>query len=296
MRQPVAGRITSAVGVVLPVHDEEEMLPGALHALEQAIGALSPSIACSVAVVLDGCGDASWAIAARWAARLGALVISRDCRSVGLARQTGFVALLARCLEVDPTQVWLATTDADSRVPPDWLTVQVEARSSGVDLWAGRVKIVEQSAALQRWTDRYAAERDPIHGANLGFSAALYRDLGGFHSLRSGEDRDLHRRAVAHGCCIRYDGGAIVTTSSRRTGRAPEGFADVIRDAEEGEREVAADRPKVPHRPFHAAGSHGGRTSRARLVPKMAAMRDSAGFRSARSIPPSSSTSQFGAK
>ena len=75
-----------------------------------------------------------------------------------------------------------------------------------------------------RWTERYAAERDPIHGASLGFSAALYTELGGFRSLRSGEDRDLHHRAVAAGFRIAYDPRAAVTTSSRRNGPRARGF------------------------------------------------------------------------
>ena len=233
MRTSLPRRATSVLLVVLPVHDEEELLPGALRALEKAIGALTPSISCRVAVVLDSCVDASRDIATSWATHFGALVISRDYCSVGQARRAGFLALLERCMEVDLAQVWLATTDADSRVPPDWLKVQVEAHTSGVDLWAGRVKVAEQSATDMRWKDRYATERDPIHGANLGFSATLYADLGGFHNLQCGEDRDLHGRAVARGFRIRYDPAATVTTSARRTGRAPTGFAGVLRAMDE---------------------------------------------------------------
>ena len=115
MRNSFPRRATSVLLVVLPVHDEEELLPGALRALERAIGALTPSISCRVAVVLDSCVDASRAIATSWATQFGALVIGRDYSSVGQARRTGFLALLERCLEVDLAQVWLATTDADSQ-------------------------------------------------------------------------------------------------------------------------------------------------------------------------------------
>lgn len=221
-------RVIGAVGIVVPVHDEEELLPGALQALERAVDALSTSISCRVAVVLDSCDDASSTIAGCWAARLGALVIRRECRSVGLARRIGSLALLARWPEIDRARIWLATTDADSRVPQDWLTVQVEAHRSGVDLWAGRIQVAEESATIVRWTERYAAEREPIHGASLGFNAAMYTELGGFHSLPSGEDRDLHHRAMAAGFCVQHDPNSIVTTSSRRKGRAPEGFAGVL--------------------------------------------------------------------
>ena len=116
----------------------------------------------------------------------------------------------------------MATTDADSRVPPDWLTVQLEAYGSGSDLWAGRVRVAEESAAVERWKERYAAERQPIHGASMGFSALLYEHIAGFRPLRSGEDRDFHRRAVAAGFRVTYDLRATVTTSARRKGERRE--------------------------------------------------------------------------
>lgn len=240
MSQVRPQRVISAVGIVLPVHDEDELLSGALQALELAVDALSTSILCRVVVVLDSCADASSAIASWWAVRLGALVIRRECRSVGLARQIGSQALLARWPEMDLARIWLATTDADSRVPPDWLTVQIAAHASGVDLWAGRVQVAEQGAAVQRWTEGYATEREPVHGASLGISAAMYTELGGFRSLPSGEDRDLYHRAVAAGFRIRHDPKAVVTTSSRREGRVPEGFAGVMRIVEHQELEATA--------------------------------------------------------
>jgi len=71
-------RSIGAVGVVLPVNDEEKLLPAALQAIEVAVDALSTSISTQVVVVLDCCGDASSAIAHRWGARFGALVIQRQ--------------------------------------------------------------------------------------------------------------------------------------------------------------------------------------------------------------------------
>ena len=93
---------------------------------------------------------------------------------------------------------------------------------------------------MRRWMERYEAERDPIHGASLGFSASLYTQLGGFRSLRSGEDRDFHDRAVAAGFRIAYDLRAAVTTSSRRIGRAPDGFASELDTLEQEELEATA--------------------------------------------------------
>jgi hypothetical protein len=235
-----ARRKIDAVGIVLPVHDEEELLPRALQGLDVALAAVSPSISRRVAVVLDTCGDASSAIARRWAAEVGALVIRRECRSVGVARGTGVLALLERWPKRDCAQVWLATSDADSCVPPDWLTVQLDAHAAGVDLWAGRVRVAEESSTALRWTERYAEERYPIHGASLGFSGTLYTELGGFRGLRSSEDRDFHHRAVAAGFRILHDPRATVTTSSRRKGRAPDGFAGLLDTVEQEELEATA--------------------------------------------------------
>jgi hypothetical protein len=214
--------------VVLPVHDEERLLPGALEAIEVAVSTLPMVIRHQVAIVLDECGDDSAPIAFSWARRTGALVLRQAYKNVGMARRTGAEALLRQWPELESTQIWLSTTDADSRVPNNWLTRQLEAHQTGADLWAGRVRVTEESATALRWRERYAAEGDPIHGANLGFSAAVYRGIGGFRALRTGEDRDLHRRAAAADFRVTYDLRASVTTSSRRSGRAPDGFAEAL--------------------------------------------------------------------
>ena len=159
---------------------------------------------------------------------------------MGSARRAGTQALLSLWPDVRPARIWMATTDADSRVPPDWLTVQLEAYGSGSDLWAGRVGVAEESATVERWKETYAAERQPIHGASMGFTASLSERIGGFRPLRSGEDRDFHRRAVAAGFRVTYDLRAAVITSARRKGRAPGGFAGVLVGVEEEQLEASA--------------------------------------------------------
>jgi hypothetical protein len=136
--------------------------------------------------------------------------------------------------------MWIATTDADSQVPQDWLSVQLEAREAGADLWAGRVRVDDESAVVRRWRARYSLEPRPVHGANLGFSGSLYQRIGGFRPLRSGEDRDLHRRATAAGFKVAYGRRATVVTSARRRGRAPRGFAGLLNGVAGGELEVSA--------------------------------------------------------
>jgi hypothetical protein len=74
----------------------------------------------------------------------------------------------------------------------------------------------------------------------MGFSAFLSEHIGGFRPLCSGEDRDFHRRAVAAGFRVTYDLRATVTTSARRQGRAPGGFAGVLVGVDQGRLEASA--------------------------------------------------------
>ena len=234
-------RVIGAVGVVLPVHDEEELLPGALQALEMAVNALSPSISCRVAVVLDHCGDASSAIARCWGARFGALVIRRECRSVGLARRAGSLALLARWPEKDSG----AGLAGDHRCRFACAAGLAHGPAGGPLVRRGSVG--GEGPRWLRRAPRYGGGRSATRpngirstGRALASAPRLYTQLGGFRSLRSGEDRDFHDRAVAAGFRIAYDFRAAVTTSSRRMGRAPEGFASVLDTVEQKGLEATA--------------------------------------------------------
>ena len=223
------------MGVVLPVHDEENLLPCSLQALELAIAALPSSISCRVAIVLDQCGDASSAIADAWAARFGALVVPRNAGAWEWLAKRAAVPFCHSGPRRTPRESGWRQRMPIPMCREDWLTVQMEAYLSGADMWAGRVRVAEESATALRWTQRYSGERNPVHGASLGFSAALYTQLGGFGSMRTGEDRDLHHRAMTAGFRITYDLRAAVTTSSRRKGRAPGGFAGVLDEVDQEE-------------------------------------------------------------
>jgi hypothetical protein len=231
---------TSAVGVVLPVHDEEDLLPEALEAIDRAFDSIaSLGIACRSVVVLDRCRDSSAAIGRRWAHRLGrrggahqAMVTRSRSGSVGPARRAGAQALLREWSRIEPRSIWLATTDADSRVPADWLLTQLAAHEEGADLWAGRVDVEDWSdhrqATARRWQASYDGERAPVHGASLGFNAQAYLNVGGFTSVATGEDRALYRAVVEAGGSVRSDAAVRVITSGRRRARAPEGFAAAL--------------------------------------------------------------------
>jgi glycosyltransferase involved in cell wall biosynthesis len=234
-----ATRRTSAVGVVIPANNEERLLHASLNCLEDALESLEVfELRAHVVVVLDSCRDQSESIARRWQqnaerrSTFGVSVVATDAENVGRARALGCGLLLDEFQGIDLAHVWLASSDADTRVPRDWLIAQVLQHERGVDAWAGRVAVTEwprhRRAISVKWQREYDAEDRPIHGASLGVNGQTYLEVGGFPPLRSSEDRVLHDALVAHGALIHYDTSVPVVTSARRNARAPEGFAAAL--------------------------------------------------------------------
>lgn len=233
-------RRTLAVGVVVPVHNEQQLLGAALGSLENAFADMRQGgVSSKVTMVLDACSDASEDIVREWQRELArddvpldVTVVTCHAKNVGYARGLGCSTLLAQWSRVNPARIWLATTDADSRVPRDWLATQVIRHNAGADLWSGRVAVSDWSEHRHdtrlRWQRDYEQETQPIHGASLGFNAAAYLAVGGFMALKTGEDRALHRALVAQGSKAHYDSETRVITSARRRARAPLGFAHAL--------------------------------------------------------------------
>jgi hypothetical protein len=241
LRRPAVGAVR--FGIVLPIHNEEELLPAALAALDRAITHVAELPVCSgVAIVLDACDDSSADLVRSWRSSphrssSGTVdIVETTAGNVGHARRMGVETLLRRWSAVDLTDIWLATTDADSVVPLHWISSQLAVRSEGGQVWAGTVTVddwSDRSGGLEmRWRQEYASERLPVHGANFGIEAALYVAAGGFDRLATGEDRDLLERTEAMGAVISHDRSVPVVTSSRRRARAPGGFAHALSSME----------------------------------------------------------------
>ena len=219
---PVPG--VPVLGVVVPVHDEQEHLAGCLRALGRARRRLGARAAVRTVVALDDCSDASAAVARRAGVETTVLA----ARRVGEARRAGCDALLAH----GPTPQWIATTDADSLVAPAWLAAQLAALAGGHDALVGTVAVADWSgyppALVRRYRDSYDGSGDPhphVHGANLGVATAAYLAVGGFPTLRTGEDVALVAALDAGGHRVLRTRDVPVVTSSRRRGRAVAGFA-----------------------------------------------------------------------
>ena len=234
-----------AVSVVVPAHDEEELLPACIASLLQA--ARHPHLAgisVRIAVVLDRCSDASGDHAHRLL-RTCDLVLERRDGSVGAARRAGIDALQRAEAGREQDTVWLATTDADSRVPRDWLAHQVRLANAGADATAGTIAIDDAD-----WTNRafragyeqaiHGGSHRHVHGANLGVRASAYALAGGLTGAPLGEDNALIDALAARGTRIARPPALRVVTSGRHEGRAPGGFSQYLR-------ELAARAGDAPH-------------------------------------------------
>lgn len=228
----------AAAGVVVPARDEEDLLPACLRALDIALHRPDLSaIECHVVVVLDDCGDASADIARRSrgdSRSCGVLEVAH--RNVGLARGAGIEELLVRLAHRDPRDIWIATTDADTRVPPDWLCDQIRLADAGSDVVVGTIAVDDwsewPSEVRLGFERRYAIADDGthmhVHGANLGFRASTYHAAGGMPGVPLAEDHGLLEVLSNAGAVVARTSGVPVVTSSRRQGRAPGGFADLL--------------------------------------------------------------------
>lgn len=219
------------VAVVVPARDEEDELPGCLDALAVAAArAATLGVLTSVTVVADRCADRT----AELARAHGVRVVEITAGAAGAARAAGFVDVLAG---LDPHGLWLATTDADSRVPADWLTRQLAWAGGGWDAIAGTVRVRDwaghpadtQAAFEQRYQSWRGRHHPHVHGANLGFDARAYLEVGGFAPCPVGEDRALVVALEAAGRHVLRTDALRVGTSGRTTPRAPAGFGHDLR-------------------------------------------------------------------
>jgi glycosyltransferase involved in cell wall biosynthesis len=210
------------LGVVVPAHDEEADIGACLESL--LIASRSPRLLGEpvvIVVALDACRDATERIAHRW----GAMTVAVEARNVGIARACGARRALAAGAR------WLAFTDADSVVAPEWLAAQLDQRSDAV---CGTIEVRDWGAygePLRLHHSAHYTDADGhrhVHGANLGVTARAYEQVGGFKPLVSSEDVALVEALQVSGASIAWSAAPRVVTSARRAYRAPGGFGETL--------------------------------------------------------------------
>lgn len=217
------------IGIVIPAHNEAEHITACLTAVKLAIAQLPPNVTASVLVVLDSCDDDS----EQRVKLQGIPAINCAFRCVGKVRDLGIRHLIEQGVE------WVACTDADSRVEPDWLIRQLshieQDRAEmicgvvSVDSWE-HLSPVTREKYLAHYQDRMGHRH--IHGANLSFSATAYTQVGGFDAIACHEDVELVKKFEAHGFNIVWSNQVRVMTSSRLEAKTQGGFGSFLGNLE----------------------------------------------------------------
>jgi glycosyltransferase involved in cell wall biosynthesis len=252
---PLAAQIPDAI-VAVPVRNEEERIAACLRAIDVQEGVAEGGL--GLVLFLNNCTDRTSAIVAALVPTLSipVQVLSEDFPSAhaGWARRRAMDAAAAWLGEAGNAGIILST-DADSRVPPNWVARNRAAIAAGADAVAGRVELDAAEAALLppslpargRLEDIYDAliteaearidpdphDPWPCHrtaiGATLAVTRAAYIQVGGMPEIPLGEDGAFVARLIEQGLRVRHATDVCVTISARLAGRAPGGVADTIR-------------------------------------------------------------------
>ena len=150
----------------------------------------------------------------------------------------------------------IASTDADSTVATDWIARQLDALAAGAEAVGGDVILdpdgkrelpsgvieVRDQRLRERLVNaalRGPAEHAHFAGASIGITPRAYRKVGGIRWLAALEDKDLEDRLAASGIPIHRLKPIRVTTSTRTDGRAEQGLAADLAEADVEQRKTA---------------------------------------------------------
>lgn len=230
------------LAIVIPAHNEASSIGACVQAAHAALtdSDLGGEDG-TVIVVADACSDETAAIAAQH----GAHVLSIDARNVGRARAVGAEHALAHGAR------WLAFTDADTCVAPDWLSQQLALDADAV---CGIIEVDDWSEHVEAVRAQFFETYTPvdghrhIHGANLGVSARAYRQVGGFAPFSHNEDVAFVDALRAAHYRIAWSAAVRVTTSARVDFRAPGGFGAALVRASRAVLAACEGTGHTPHR------------------------------------------------
>jgi cellulose synthase/poly-beta-1,6-N-acetylglucosamine synthase-like glycosyltransferase len=224
----------TALGVVIPAHDEEAMIGACLRALSKALDTADQEMV--VCVVADPCTDSTVRVV-RETMPTATIVETQDVLSLGEVRELGARQVLADLADHQPDDIWLLGTDADTEVSVDWVSRQLAYAEVGADAVTGLVELQPATHLTAVLRARYAQvvaagirplSHDHVHGANFGVRASAFVAVGGYRPIRTGEDRDLWFRLLDAGFALRQPLDLMVRTSARVVGRAEGGLADLL--------------------------------------------------------------------
>lgn len=218
-----------AIAIVIPAKNEQELITACLDSVVMAVGVARqthPELEASIVLIADSCVDETVEQAREFAE---VEVVELALENVGAARRAG-AAIALNVLDRPAHRVWLANTDADSVVPPNWISEQLALADAGTDLMIGTVRptfadLSPAQVAAWQHNHRHGVPNGHAHGANLGLRASLYLRAGGFPAIPEHEDNDLVDRIKALDATVVASDRCEVETSGRRVGRTDGGYA-----------------------------------------------------------------------
>ena len=243
--------------VAIPVYNEVDRIEDCLKALgaQESLGASD----LGVLLFLNNCSDGTAHVVAslRPSLPIPLRVIERTFAeaNAGWARREAMEAAAGWLEEAGAFDGVILTTDADSRVPGDWVARNLTVIAAGADAVAGKIALDPEDAArlpdalhargrlegayetllteLEAWVDPVPHDPWPRHwttsGATLAVRLATYRQVGGMPAIAVGEDRAFVSSLLGSDARVRHEPTITVVTSGRLDGRAPGGAADTMK-------------------------------------------------------------------
>jgi len=209
MNQKIDKKI--AISVVVPAYNEEHLLGLCLESLRHQ----DHKGAYEIIVVDNNSTDKTSEVAKKY----NAIIIKEKRKGVAFARKTGFEKSQGKII---------ASTDADTIVPRDWLSKihnafrnddNIAAVTGPIDFFGEtkrRLTILNVFSPITRFIGLIFSGRPYFYGANFAIKKEIYNRIGGFDTrLAVGEDMDLgiHVREFGE---VKYLGNLRVRTSARK--------------------------------------------------------------------------------
>ncbi|MEO6363895.1 MAG: glycosyltransferase family A protein [Caldimonas sp.] len=249
--------------VVVPARNEAAHLPMSLAALARQVDASGKPLdrtSFEVVVFANNCDDESASSARRFADRHPELrlhvveaTLAPPQANIGFVRRQLMDEAARRLESIARHDGAILSTDADTRVAPDWLAATWAELDKGADAVGGRIltdasvhpsasalRIRRIDAAHALLRSRLASLLDPEpfdpwprhhqhFGASLAVTARAYRLAGGVPDVPYLEDDALVRALERAGMRVRRSPHVRVVTSSRLDGRAAVGLSWQLR-------------------------------------------------------------------
>ncbi|MCD5348649.1 hypothetical protein LR393_00995 [Kineosporia mesophila] len=218
--------------------NEADLVGDCLDAVITAVSGNRVPVA--IVLVAHHCSDDTETVVRKRFSKLSGLVegmvVRLDRGSVATARSTGTMAglYLLAAYGVPFDRTWLLSTDADSRVPADWIDRYRRRMDRRTAALTGLVHVSgcenenTQDDAHEAYHHLMRTTGPHAYAANLAVRADAYLDVGGWPDQVPGEEHALLEALRHNHWPVVPVPDNVVTTSGRDTPRAPGGLGELL--------------------------------------------------------------------